>query len=721
MLSPNLVSPKGKAASIWSIDSGYGSNTLEDEDALHVCAYTTIQRLHHAVSNASQLPANPGSSTAQRPSQPTQRPIGLGIQGLDFGGFWNVHVEDKLRLRRLESPANPITTKLNVFTTRDISTSTFTLPALSEDKATCITCQLWDLTNPGQGLKCDGCKSRDYVRPGVLHLFDTEHPEPEVQTAIPRLDIPKNSKPRHVLNRRNEARCSACELAHAMDPETSSTCASCTPGMDLLSPGSPILPSTVKRSCARRHTKLPSHVLHRLRTWLRANRDHPYPNAETKRALAQECGITEKQVTTWFTNTRARKLPLPEEPSHTSSEDEGTYESDYSSITNTPVCTTNPAFAYGTPTSNPTTQAFFGPTSYSTTQLPLHTFSRRGKKKDYRRVKTVSPVDDSPVSRLPATPSPNPGTHEQETWQCTFCQQHLVPKSWRRHEETQHRPKYQWTCLATSPRIVIPSHTGTSSICAFCQLKDPSEDHLLRSHRIVECSKKSEADRTFGRPDHLRQHIKNFHKSSLLDMVRDTWRRNGPGKNVDEGWTCGFCQAKLNTWDARETHIANHFKDGLTMAHWQDRAHSMAPAITENTRRSSHEEDTSMLAKLKTTLMGRPAHYSEQQSSPHNHIPATFDSPCPSTSCSNMSIAPLLPDFANMDFGEYMPDEYMNNFDFAGPSTVQGFDGSYMAPDNTFCNYVGDEALQMDLNAIVDPELYGNVMDFQSLWDTQRQ
>jgi hypothetical protein len=714
MLSPNGVSPKGKAASIWSLDSGYGSNTFEDDDALHVCACTAIHTVHHTVANASQLPAQPELST-------TQRPIGLGIKGLGFGEFWNVHVEDKLRLRRPESPANPITTKLNVFTTRDISTSTSTFPTLSDDTATCITCQLWDLTNPGQGLQCDGCKSRDYVRPGVLHLFDAERAEPKAKTAIPRLDIPQDSKSRRVSKRQNKARCSACELANAMDPDTSSACASCTPESDLLSPGSLILSSTVKRSCARRHTKLPSHVLHRLRTWLRANRDHPYPNAETKRALAQECGITEKQVTTWFTNTRARKLHLPEDPSHTSSEDEGTYESDYSSITNTPVCTTSPAFTYGTPTSNPTIQALIGPTSYSTTQLPLNTSSRRGKKKDYRRVKTVSPVNDSPVSRTPATPSPNPATHEQETWQCTFCQQHLVPKSWRRHEETQHRPKYQWTCLATSPRLILPSRTGAASICAFCQLKDPSEDHFLRSHRIVECSKKSEADRTFGRPDHLRQHIKNFHKSSLLDMVRDTWRRNGPGKNVDEGWTCGFCQAKLSTWDARETHIANHFKDGLTMAHWRDRIQLAAPAITIHTRRPPHEEDTNMLAKLKTTLMGRPNHHIEQQPSPHTDISTAFDSPCTSTNCSNMPVAPLLPDFANIDFGGFMPEGYMNDFDFAGPSTVQGFDTSYLPPDNTFCNYAGDEAQQMEFDAIANPEMYGNVVDFQGFWDPQRQ
>jgi hypothetical protein len=704
MLSPNVAPPKGKAASIWSVDSGYGSNTLEDDEALHVCASTTIDT-HHSATNASQHLSQPESSNAQTSSRPTQQPIGLGITGFDFSGFWNVRVEDKLRLRRSESPANPVTTKLNVFTTRDISTSTVPLPTLSNDAATCITCQLWDLTNPGEGLKCDGCKSKDYIRPGVLHLFDDE---PKAKIVIPRLEILQEPKPRHVLKRRNKARCSACDLAYAMDPKTSSACPSCTPDPDLLSPD---LPSTVKRSCARRHTKLPSHVLHRLRTWLRANRDHPYPSADTKRSLAQECGITEKQVTTWFTNTRARKLPLPEDRTHASSEDEGAYASDYSSMADTPILTTSPAFAYDTPTSNPTNQTFPGPTTYNTNQLTLQT-SRRGKKKDYRRMNTASPIDDSPVSRTPATPSPNPGNHEQETWQCTFCLQALVPKSWRRHEETQHRPKYQWTCLATSPRIAVTSRTGATSVCAFCQLRDPSEDHFFNSHRIVECSKKSEADRTFGRPDHLRQHIKNFHKASLLDLIRDRWRRDGPGKNVNEGWVCGFCQVNLPTWDVRETHIAGHFKDGYTMARWEDRSAKPVATVFDTSRRPSHQGHTNMLSKLKTTLIGRPDHHlqpeqqqQQQPSPPHTHIPTTFS---PSIDCTTMPPAPFLPDFSDLDFANYMP---MNEFDaFAGPSD---FETNFMR-DTVFENFSGEDDLQRQLDAMnVNPDMFGNGVDFQ--------
>jgi hypothetical protein len=86
---------------------------------------------------------------------------------------------------------------------------------------------------------------------------------------------------------------------------------------------------------------------------------------------------------------------------------------------------------------------------------------------------------------------------------------------------------------------------------------------------MLECAHKTEDERTFLRPDHLRQHVKNFHKATLSEKVRDMWRKDGPGKNTDEGWQCGFCDESLQTWDIRETHIAGHFKDGLTMANWE--------------------------------------------------------------------------------------------------------------------------------------------------------
>jgi hypothetical protein len=628
MLSPNDILPKGKAASIRSFDSGYASNTLEDEEPLAVRPDSLIEGKHHAAAGVLQLLSQ--STIGLQPTRVAQPQTGLGITGLDFSGFGS-------GCPRPELPIGPVTTKLHIFTTRD--TSTYTLPSssLADRATTCITCQLWDLTNPGEGLKCDGCKSKDYIRPGVLGLFD-ESPGPP-KLLIPRLETLRVARPKGPSKRQNRARCSACELAYVIDPTRSSACSSCSPDQPSLYPDLPIQPSTVRRSCARRLNKLPTHASNHLRAWLQAHRDDPYPDHETKHSLAQECGITEKQVTTWFTNTRARKLAPSAEASRHSSEDEYADESDFSSVANTPVCKISPTSNY-TPVSNSLFPPNSGPTTYDHTSLTLQT-SRRGKKKDYRRANTVSPVDDSPLPRTPVSPSPGVDGHEQPRWPCTFCPQHLAPKSWRRHEETQHRVKSQWTCLATSPRITVSSRTESYTICAFCETKNPSEDHFLHSHRITECLKKSEPDRTFGRPDHLRQHVKNFHKTPLLDMVREKWRRDGPDVNVSKSWTCGFCAAELKTWNIRETHISNHFKEGLTMNDWVGQPESPAPDMANNRRRASREEPATMLHNLKRTLTSHLSRQPEIQQFPHDQVPATYDSFMPTSASSNMPGAPV--------------------------------------------------------------------------------
>jgi len=97
---------------------------------------------------------------------------------------------------------------------------------------------------------------------------------------------------------------------------------------------------------------------------------------------------------------------------------------------------------------------------------------------------------------------------------------------------------------------------------------DPPEDHFQKHHRIDECAKRDQSDRTFYRPDHLRQHVKNFHGTGLFDIVQARWK--SAAEAGAEGWNCGFCGDKLETWDKRETHIASHFKDGMTMESWQD-------------------------------------------------------------------------------------------------------------------------------------------------------
>ena len=334
----------------------------------------------------------------------------------------------------------------------------------------------------------------------------------------------------------------------------------------------------VTRSRARRTAKLPLSALQKLQAWLDANQHDPYPSAEVKKQLAQECGITEKQVTTWFTNARARQLNPMEAWLSSTSEEDAASESD--------IVDAAQEIQYSTPLTQPPDSGKLGirgsrassiSGSSAYTAFSHHSMarrsgpSRRGKKKNYRKnhqqhglrePSTSSPT--TPLTRFPRQ-SLAPPPAAQETWQCTFCLKHLSPRAWRRHEETQHLPRAQWSCMLSGPRLSLAQRSD--SYCAFCMAKDPTDEHLATNHRISECAARPLADRTFLRPDHLRQHVKNYHSTTLFALTTAQWKR--AAEPVDSGWVCGFCGQTLGSWGVREMHIAGHFRDGATMAEWR--------------------------------------------------------------------------------------------------------------------------------------------------------
>jgi hypothetical protein len=617
-------------------------------------------------------------------------------------------VEDQLRLRRSDCPIQALTTKLNVFTTNVGSSTGFQFPASNNSRDDCVTCQLWDITNPGENLRCDECSSKVAVTPEVVHRFD----KPKATTATPQPDFPSAPLAKRESKRKGTGRCSACEISALIDPTHSVSCASCAPNLSLSYATSPPQPSRVKRSSARRPpTKLESHALRCLQGWLRENRSNPYPDADTKRLLAEQCGITEKQVNTWFTNARARRrIVNPTDQSNPASEDEGSRKSRISSVTSTPI------FDYST------SSGFVAPFDfrYSDTENS-NSFSqtgaiscRRGKKKDYGQISLLSPATLQ-VSPMPPAPLSEPTTsteNEPETWQCTFCYQQVAPKSWRRHEETQHRPKRKWTCLHTGLTLTLPSPSNRSPVCVFCMLPNPSDEHLQRSHRITECAEKSEDDRTFLRPDHLRQHVKNFHKSVLKDAVRDIWRRDGPRKDIPETWTCGFCAKELETWDVRETHIAGHFKDGVTMADWKGYIKSENEEKSRK-RPTSRQGGPGVFAKLARTFTGRSTR--QQQLSPTLD---QFANACDSTSTEmdpEMPVAPLIPDLV---FDSFMAEVCGDTFDYNcngsnGVSLEEQHDALDAGCSSVFS---GKESLGVDLDALTGAFLNEDVADLTGLW-----
>ncbi|KAF9741592.1 hypothetical protein PMIN06_004782 [Paraphaeosphaeria minitans] len=567
MLSPKDIGSKAHASSIWSFDSGYETSCAVSP-SLHV----------HATNNTRPYHTNDHTQVI-----------------FNAGDLWSAS-SDCTRVRE-DALVDPITTRLNVFTTCDVPDHSFVLPDLPAFDRTCLECEVWQLTNPGQYAKCQKCRAHSIHKA----LPTTTTALPSNKGALPRLDIPSVVHSKGLKRLRSASRCSICEVPLLMESEY---CPSCDPDQKL-PPSSPSPPAhRVKRSRAGRNSKLPTAALHRLQAWLDANKHNPYPTADTKRWLAQECGITEKQVNTWFTNARARQMN--KEHVESGSEVDGADDSEDADA----------------PQSDMGIAGFIqdnahADLSHRRTSAPTRP-SRRGKKKDYRRAHHAeAPQTPLLVSPTSMTTSPLDQTLpvDQELWQCTFCLKPLVPKSWRRHEDTQHRPKTsaaRWTCMLHGARLTFPNRTNSGSVCAFCMAKNPTEEHFLQNHRIDECWKRDAADRTFYRPDHLRQHMKNFHNATLFDIVQARWKT--AAEPVAEGWTCGFCGDRLETWDKRETHISNHFKEGMTMASWIDNPDVNTQSGRKKGKgKANGKEKTNALGDTFLNIFRRPTTQEQQQ------------------------------------------------------------------------------------------------------------
>ncbi|KAJ4332602.1 hypothetical protein N0V95_009623 [Ascochyta clinopodiicola] len=240
------------------------------------------------------------------------------------------------------------------------------------------------------------------------------------------------------------------------------------------------------------------------------------------------------------------------------------------------------------------------------------------------------------------------------------------------------------------------------------RLRNPDDDHFQHFHRIGDCLCKDAEERTFGRPDHLQQHAKNFHKMTqpLSELVRDTWRIDGPGLIVDKIWSCGFCQEVLYTWDARQTHIALHFKNGSTMAEWRT-SRSTLPGIY-----SSSNESTALdaLASMGTTIAG-PSTQRPYQVSNTNVGAPSFQL----QSASTTAFMPTSTGIPDLIFDPFYG--WGNPIDTFIPSTtdlIPAYSHTSMMP--TAAHGTGDPSMN---HVCVGYDSYGNPLYDQNSWSLQ--
>jgi len=179
----------------------------------------------------------------------------------------------------------------------------------------------------------------------------------------------------------------------------------------------------------------------------------------------------------------------------------------------------------------------------------------------------------SALTLQPSKPQPR---HDlpKITFQCTFCHSGLSEKAWRRHEESQHVLRRQWTCMWNSDPFVPSPSCDSLSICVMCRLTirvnsefSSKEDHIKTcSNRVADCLDRSAEERTYSRKDHLVQHVQQFHNTTLNRSEVDRWE--SVNEKLNRPWGCGFCGAILPDWNTREAHIAVHFRQGLNMNDW---------------------------------------------------------------------------------------------------------------------------------------------------------
>ena len=313
-----------------------------------------------------------------------------------------------------------------------------------------------------------------------------------------------------------------------------------------------------------------------LKEWYAAHREWPYPSAHEKESLSHKTGMTTRQVSQWFVNTRRRiggkAWPPAESPSllaepgeaalHHQLSSSAPAELNWDSMTplerwrnSPPEDEPAPLHAIsrasedaalmglldagqGCESSSPSLSRFRSSGSSSASSsaysygsafsAPLslsQDLPRRKSKKRYR-----------PFRRR-ALDGPAQGSTNARPYQCTFCTDTFKTRyDWTRHEATLHLVLQKWTCLPFGPRHVDPRDEGSVS-CALCGAADPSDSHIA-SHGAENCTSKPLAARTYFRKDHLCQHLRVAHGiHALPPAAAGTWRT----KVTRIRCRCGFC------------------------------------------------------------------------------------------------------------------------------------------------------------------------------------
>ncbi|KAL6793309.1 hypothetical protein GGI42DRAFT_152907 [Trichoderma sp. SZMC 28013] len=340
-----------------------------------------------------------------------------------------------------------------------------------------------------------------------------------------------------------------------------------------------------------------------LRNWLLSNHRHPYPSNEEKENLARQTGLNKTQISTWVANARRRgkvraprstssspgrlnngidipqrKTPMTRGMSPMERWRHSPPDQEPASITAIASAVSSAGFSAGagdasanykdmddrrpgsidhlssagsSKTSHSSNGSLGSAISHKSGESleSLYSLKSRGRRRRRRQIPKV--VDISAML---------PSVHK---YQCTFCTETFKTKhDWQRHEKSLHLSLEQWVCSPNGPIQFCAEWDCLA--CVYCGLKDPSPEHAEHHNDFV-CHGRPDAEKTFFRKDHLRQHLSIVHDAKFQKWPMSDWKVATPAVRS----RCGFCGIILHSWDSRVGHLAQHFKTGKSMADWK--------------------------------------------------------------------------------------------------------------------------------------------------------
>ncbi|KAK6345851.1 hypothetical protein TWF730_010194 [Orbilia blumenaviensis] len=365
-------------------------------------------------------------------------------------------------------------------------------------------------------------------------------------------------------------------------------------------PPSNSVPIPTKKNKGRRHLSKSSKTA--LQKWFLNNIQHPYPSEAEKQSLSEETGLSVRQVTDWFANTRRRRKYKTEVSPALEQSQPQTIATTIGTTSPVPIPSTNVDWESMTPLdrwrhsppdqeaaplnaiadavlnvdasphivrawSFDSSESSFGTShgshgssvssrlsispsivgSGSESSGPLKTTRRRRRRYRHRSpTKTSRKEKDDTADRI---------------YQCTFCTDTFKSKyDWTRHESALHLALEAWVCNGHETVYI----KNDERKCIFCDLTNPTDIHL-EEHNFDKCARKPVSARTFYRKDHLTQHLRTVHNAKRITNGMAKWK----SKMDEVNCRCGFCGERFSLWSLRNAHIAEHFTDGVKMNEWK--------------------------------------------------------------------------------------------------------------------------------------------------------